>query len=112
MKKMLAPDGTWMIVKPLANDRVEDKLNPVGRVFYAASTMICVPVSLAYNGSALGAQTGEARLQDVVRKGGIRRFRRATRRHSICCWKPDTEPGGLAITTVDSAGPGRSEIPR
>ncbi|MBI5853722.1 MAG: methyltransferase domain-containing protein [Nitrospirae bacterium] len=76
--KTLAPNGTWMIVEPFANDRVEDNLNPVGRVFYAASTMICVPASLAYHGPALGAQAGEARLGEVVRKGGFTRFRRAT----------------------------------
>ena len=74
----LAPNGTWMIVEPFANDRVEDNLNPVGRVFYAASTMICVPASLAYNGPALGAQAGEARLRDIVMRGGLTRFRRAT----------------------------------
>lgn len=78
VRKTLAPEGTWMIVEPFANDRVEDNLNPVGRVFYAASTMICVPASLAYNGPALGAQAGEARLRDVVTKGGFARFRRAT----------------------------------
>jgi 2-polyprenyl-3-methyl-5-hydroxy-6-metoxy-1,4-benzoquinol methylase len=78
VKQTLAQDGTWMIVEPFANDRVEDNLNPVGRVFYAASTMICVPTSLAYNGPALGAQAGEARLRDVVMKGGLTRFRRAT----------------------------------
>jgi 2-polyprenyl-3-methyl-5-hydroxy-6-metoxy-1,4-benzoquinol methylase len=74
----LAPNGTWMIVEPFANDRVEDNLNPVGRVYYAASTMICVPASLAYNGPALGAQAGESRLRDVAMKGGFTRFRRAT----------------------------------
>ena len=78
VKKTLAHDGTWMIVEPFANDRVEDNLNPVGRVFYAASTMICVPASLAYNGPALGAQAGEARLRDVVMIGWLTRFRRAT----------------------------------
>jgi len=78
VKKTLAQNGTWMIVEPFANDRVEDNLNPVGRVFYAASTTICVPASLAYNGPALGAQAGEARLRDVVMEGGLTRFRRAT----------------------------------
>jgi SAM-dependent methyltransferase len=78
VKKTLAHDGTWMIVEPFAHDRVEDNLNPVGRVFYAASTMICVPASLAYNGPALGAQAGETRLRDVIMKGGFTRFRRAT----------------------------------
>lgn len=78
VKKTLAQHGTWMIVEPFANDRVEDNLNPVGRVFYAASTMVCVPASLASNGPALGAQAGEARLRDVVMKGGFTRFRRTT----------------------------------
>lgn len=67
-----------MIVEPFAHDRVEDNLNPVGRVLYAASTMVCVPASLASNGPALGAQAGEARLRDVVMKGGFTRFRRTT----------------------------------
>ena len=67
-----------MIVEPFANDRVEDNLNPVGRVYYAASTMICVPASLASNGPALGAQAGEARLRDVVMQGGFTRFQRTT----------------------------------
>lgn len=78
VRETLAPDGTWMIVEPFAGDRVEENLNPVGRVFYAASTMICVPASLAYKGPALGAQAGEARLRDIVMKGGFTRFRRAT----------------------------------
>ena len=77
-RKTLASDGTWMIVEPFANDRVEENLNPIGRVYYAASTMICVPASLAYNGPALGAQAGEALLREVVLKGGFTRFRRAT----------------------------------
>jgi 2-polyprenyl-3-methyl-5-hydroxy-6-metoxy-1,4-benzoquinol methylase len=70
-------EGTWMIVEPLAADRVEGNLNPVGRVYYAASTMICVPASLAHHGPALGAQAGEARLRDVIRAGGFTRVRRA-----------------------------------
>lgn len=78
VRKTLAPDGTWMIIEPFANDKVEDNLNPIGRVFYAASTMICVPASLAYMGPALGAQAGEARLREVVTNGGFTRFRRAT----------------------------------
>ena len=68
-----------MIVEPFAGDRVEDNLNPVGRVFYAASTLICVPVSLARRGPALGAQAGEKRLRKViVEDGGFTRLRRAT----------------------------------
>lgn len=74
----LAADGTWMIVEPFANDRLEDNLNPVGAVFYAASTAVCTPGSLAQEvGLALGAQAGEARLKKVVMDGGFKRFRRA-----------------------------------
>ncbi|BCA53774.1 Methyltransferase type 11 [Nitrospira sp. KM1] len=78
VKQTLSSDGTWMIVEPFAGDKVEDNLNPVGRVFYAASTMVCVPASLHYNGPALGAQAGEARLREVIMKGGFTRVRRAT----------------------------------
>lgn len=78
VKETLAPDGTWMIVEPFAGDKVEDNLHAVGRVFYAASTMVCVPASLAHHGPALGAQAGEARLRQVVTSGGFTRFRRAT----------------------------------
>jgi SAM-dependent methyltransferase len=75
----LSPTGTWMIVEPFANDRVEDNLNPVGRVFYGASTVICTPASLDQEvGLALGAQAGEARLADVIKEGGFTRVRRAT----------------------------------
>lgn len=75
----LKPDGIAMIVEPFAGDRVQDNLNPVGRMMYGASSQICVPVSLARNGPALGAQAGEARLRDVVvDEGGFTRFRRAT----------------------------------
>ncbi len=77
VRETLAPDGSWMIVEPFANDRVEDNLNLVGRLFYCASTMICTPASRAQEvGLALGAQAGEARLRDVVMKGGFRSFRR------------------------------------
>jgi SAM-dependent methyltransferase len=79
VRETLADDGTWMIVEPFANDRVEDNLNPVGRVFYGASTVICTPASLAQEvGLALGAQAGEQRLGEVIREGGFTRFRRAT----------------------------------
>jgi SAM-dependent methyltransferase len=76
--RMLAPDGTWMIVEPMAGDRVEDNLNPVGRAFYGFSTFLCTPASLSQEvGLALGAQAGEARIGDVVAGGGFTRFRRA-----------------------------------
>jgi SAM-dependent methyltransferase len=75
----LSPTGTWMIVEPFANDRVEDNLNPVGRVFYGASTVICTPASLDQEvGLALGAQAGQARLTEVIKEGGFSRVRRAT----------------------------------
>jgi ubiquinone/menaquinone biosynthesis C-methylase UbiE len=70
--------GTWMLIEPFANDKVEDNLNPVGRVFYAASTMICVPASLNENGPALGAQAGEEKIREVVTSAGFSKFRRAT----------------------------------
>jgi SAM-dependent methyltransferase len=77
--KTLDADGTWMIVEPYAGDRLEDNLNPVGRVFYGASTLVCTPASRDQEvGLALGAQAGEARLRDVVTQGGFTRFRRAT----------------------------------
>jgi SAM-dependent methyltransferase len=71
-------DGTWLIVEPFANDTVEENLTPVGRIYYAASTLLCTPASLAQDvGLALGAQAGEGRLRDVVTAGGFTRFRRA-----------------------------------
>jgi 2-polyprenyl-3-methyl-5-hydroxy-6-metoxy-1,4-benzoquinol methylase len=74
----LKPDGTWMIVEPYANDRAEENHNPVGRIFYSASTMICTPASLAQEvGAALGAQAGEERIRQVVTAAGFKRFRRA-----------------------------------
>ncbi len=78
VSKALAPDGTWMIVEPFAHDRLEDNLNPVGALFYAASTVVCTPASLAQEvGLALGAQAGEARLKKVIMEGGFRHVRRA-----------------------------------
>ncbi|HET9222664.1 MAG TPA: methyltransferase domain-containing protein [Roseiflexaceae bacterium] len=74
----LKADGTWLIVEPFAEDRVEQNLHPLGRAFYASSTMICTPNALDQDaGAALGAQAGEARLREVVTKGGFTRFRRA-----------------------------------
>jgi len=79
VRESLVPDGTWMIVEPFANDKLEDNLNPIGRVYYAASTLVCTPASLSQEvGLGLGAQAGEARLRDVVTQGGFTRFRRAT----------------------------------
>jgi SAM-dependent methyltransferase len=78
VRETIAPDGVWMIVEPMAGDRVEDNLNPIGRAYYAFSTFLCTPASLSQDvGLALGAQAGEARLRDVVAAGGFTRFRRA-----------------------------------
>ncbi len=78
MRASLAPDGAWLIVEPFAHDHLADNLNPVGRIYYAASTMLCTPASLAQEvGAALGAQAGEQRTRDVVMAGGFTRFRRA-----------------------------------
>lgn len=77
-RQALKPDGHCLLVEPFAGDKVEDNLNPVGRVYYGASSQICVPVSLARKGPALGAQAGEARLGAIMRDGGFGRFRRAT----------------------------------
>lgn len=74
----LAPDGIWMIVEPYAGDRVEENLNPVGRAYYAGSTLICTPCSLAQEvGLALGAQAGDKRMREMVEGAGFARFRRA-----------------------------------
>ena len=79
MRRILKDDGTWMIVEPLAGDRPEDNMNPVGRLYYNASTMICVPTSLDQEvGEGLGAQAGETKLTEVIRDGGFTQVRRAT----------------------------------
>lgn len=80
VRRTLAPNGTWMLVEPYAADNIEDNFNPIGRMYYASSTMLCVPASLADGrpGLALGAQAGEARLSKVISEGGFSRFRRAT----------------------------------
>jgi SAM-dependent methyltransferase len=75
----LAPNGCWMLVEPFANENVEDNLNPVGRVFYAASTLVCTPNSLSQEvGLALGAQASEAQLREITERAGFTRFTRAT----------------------------------
>jgi ubiquinone/menaquinone biosynthesis C-methylase UbiE len=74
----LKSGGTWMIVEPFANDKLEDNLNPIGRMYYAASTLVCVPASLSHNGPALGAQAGERRISELVKAAGFKHFKRAT----------------------------------
>jgi 2-polyprenyl-3-methyl-5-hydroxy-6-metoxy-1,4-benzoquinol methylase len=79
VRSTLKSDGTWMIVEPFAGDKLEENLNPIGRAFYGASTLLCTPASLSQEvGLALGAQAGEKRLREVVTSGGFAKFRRAT----------------------------------
>jgi SAM-dependent methyltransferase len=78
VRQSLANDGTWMIVEPRAADRLEDNLNPVGRIFYSGSTLICIPTSRSQEiGLALGAQAGQARTRAVIEQAGFTHFRRA-----------------------------------
>jgi len=79
VRQSLAKDGTWMIVEPFANDELKDNLNPVGRVYYSFSTLLCTPCSRSQEvGLCLGAQAGETRIREVVTSAGFNRFRRAT----------------------------------
>ncbi|TDO68687.1 methyltransferase family protein [Kribbella sp. VKM Ac-2571] len=76
IREALAPDGTWLLVEPMAGDHVEDNLNPVGRAYYGFSTLLCTPASLSQPvGLALGTQAGPARIQDVTTAAGFSRFR-------------------------------------
>jgi hypothetical protein len=78
-KEALSETGTVMLVEPIAGDNVEDNFNPVGRLYYAGSTFLCTPSSLAQEvGLGLGAQAGEARLGQVMSEAGYSHFRRAT----------------------------------
>ena len=78
IRQSLAKDGSWMIVEPFANDNLTDNLNPVGRVYYSFSTLLCTPCSRSQEvGLCLGAQAGEARVREVVTSAGFNRFRRA-----------------------------------
>lgn len=79
VRQSLSANGTWMIVEPFANDELKDNLNPVGRVYYSFSTLLCTPCSRSQEvGLCLGAQAGEARIREVVTAAGFTRFRRAT----------------------------------
>ena len=95
VRQTLKPDGSWMIVEPAAGDRLEDNLNPVGRLYYAASTMVCVPTSLDQPvGAALGAQAGFGKLSSVI-----------TRRRFRACAQGDRDtiqydPGGTTLTVL------------
>lgn len=77
VRQSLKKDGTWMVVEPAAGDTLEANMTPVGRIYYSASTMICVPTSLAQEtGLALGAQAGEKRISDIIRSGGFKQVKR------------------------------------
>jgi SAM-dependent methyltransferase len=79
VRRSLAKEGTWMIVEPFAHDQLKDNLNPVGRIYYSFSTLLCTPCSRSQEvGLCLGAQAGEARIREVVTSAGFSRFRRAT----------------------------------
>jgi SAM-dependent methyltransferase len=79
VRKTMAKDGTWMIVEPFANDDLKDNLNPVGRVYYSFSTLLCTPCSRSQEVAAcLGAQAGEKKIGEVTKQAGFSRFRRAT----------------------------------
>ena len=78
VREALADDGTWMIVEPMAGDRLEDNLNPVGRTYYGFSTLLCTPASLSQDvGLAIGTQAGPARIREIVTEAGFTRFRSA-----------------------------------
>ena len=79
MRESLQPDGTWLLVEPFANDKLEDNINPLGRIYYSVSTLVCTQAALAQGGDpALGAQAGEGRLREVLGGAGFSRVRRAT----------------------------------
>jgi SAM-dependent methyltransferase len=79
VRESLKPDGSWMVVEPAAGDSLQDNLNPVGRMFYAGSTMICIPTSLDQPvGAAFGAQAGFAKLSSAIQHGGFSKVRKAT----------------------------------
>ena len=105
VRRMLAPDGTWMIVEPMAGDRVEDNLNPVGRAFYGFSTFLCTPASLSQEvGLALGAQAGEARIARGRRRAaGSRASGAPPRRPSTSSSRRDRERGdrtGVRVSAI------------
>jgi SAM-dependent methyltransferase len=79
VRQSLGKDGTWLLVEPFAHDQVQENLNPLGRLFYSVSTLVCTQASLAQEvGAALGAQAGYARLEKVLKEAGFTRVRKAT----------------------------------
>ena len=79
VRESLQPDGTWLLVEPFANDKLEDNINPLGRIYYSVSTLVCTQAALSQGGDpALGTQAGEGRLREVLDGAGFSRVRRAT----------------------------------
>ncbi len=79
IRKTLKDDGTFMLVEPMAGDSMADNMNPIGQIFYAASTTICTPASLAQEvGLGLGAQAGQRRLTEVLNEAGFTHVRRSS----------------------------------
>ena len=100
VRQTLKPDGSWMIVEPAAGDKLEDNLNPVSRMYYAASTMICVPTSLDQPvGAAFGAQAGFAKLSSASRKADSAKCARRRRPRSTWSWRRGPEDGVLESLT-------------
>ena len=86
-------DGHWLLVEPFANDNLTDNLNPLGRLFYSVSTLVCTPASLSQEvGAALGAQAGESGLREVAQEARFSTFHRATETPSTSCSKDAPEP--------------------
>ncbi len=78
VREALAPNGTWLVVEPAAADDAAGNMNPVGRVYYNFTTLLCVPTAMAQvGGYSLGAQAGEAAIRQIVTEAGFTRLRRA-----------------------------------
>ncbi len=77
-KQSMKQDGTCMVVEPMANDNIVDNFNLIGKIYYSASTLICVPNSLADNGIALGAQAGENKIKEIAKIAGFSKFKRSS----------------------------------
>jgi hypothetical protein len=77
-KQSMKQDGTCMVIEPMANDNPEDNFNLIGKIYYSASSLICIPNSLADNGIALGAQAGENKIKEIAKTAGFSKFKRST----------------------------------
>ena len=105
VRSALKPDGTWLIVEPQAGDRLEDNLNPIGRLFYGGSTLICTPHAMSEGGEpALGAQAGEARFVRSPRRPGSGDSVVPPSPHSTWSWRPGPNGGEIAGRPARTAG--------